>query len=72
MSVVAVEIEPPVTVHCPPHYWLIEKVDRHPSHWHCQRCGAQQQHREGPKLGPRWPERRPAQAISSSPEGHPA
>jgi len=34
------EIEPPTSVACPPHYWLIEKQGLHTQHWSCHRCGA--------------------------------
>ena len=40
----AVEIEAPTQVSCPPHYWLIERLDLHHQHWTCQRCGAVQEY----------------------------
>jgi hypothetical protein len=50
----AVESAPHQTRVCPPHYWLIERVALHTEHWICQRCGAQQEHQDAPKLPHRW------------------
>jgi hypothetical protein len=49
-----VEIEPPTPVACPPHYWLIEKLDMHHQHWTCQRCGVEQDHQHQSKILTRW------------------
>jgi hypothetical protein len=57
----AVEIERPQVVSCPPHYWLIERVARHTQHWTCRRCGVQEIHETAWKLPARWADHRTSQ-----------
>jgi hypothetical protein len=67
----AVEIEAPTPVACPPHYWLIEKLDMHHQHWTCQRCGTEQDHQHDRKQFTRWTDTRPTHRKASSPPGPP-
>jgi hypothetical protein len=62
----AVEMEPPAPVGCPPHYWLIEKLSLYREHWTCQRCGAEQEHQDQPKLLTRWVTSRTSHRKASS------
>jgi hypothetical protein len=50
----SVEIEAPPPIACPPHYWLIEKLDLHHQHWTCQRCGVEHDHQDHRKQFTRW------------------
>jgi hypothetical protein len=63
----AVEIEAPMPVACPPHYWLIEKLDLHHQHWTCQRCGAEQDHQDQHKLLTHRADSRSTHRKASSP-----
>lgn len=62
----AVEIESPAIVSCPPHYWLIEKAALHHYHWSCQRCGTEQEHHDKPKLSNHWENTRSQQRSMNS------
>jgi hypothetical protein len=63
----AVGIEPPTPVACPPHHWLIERRSLHHQHWTCQRCGAIQDHLDQRQLLTRWVTSRPTHKKASSP-----
>ena len=69
----AVEIEAPTQVSCPPHYWLIEKLGLHTQHWTCQRCGTKQEHQDRSKKSTRWTDTRSshkkAGSFRDSPDG---
>jgi hypothetical protein len=68
----AVEIEAPTQVSCPPHYWLIERLDLHHQHWTCQRCGAEQDHQGQRKLLTGWVTSRTSHRKAGSPPDSPA
>jgi hypothetical protein len=65
----AAEIDPPTSVLCPPHYWLIEKSSFRTQHWLCQRCGVVKDLEDGLQLGKRWPKSGTKTKAGTSPTG---